>query len=254
MDENRSVESEAHALHDAASSEGVPLRLIGSIAVRHRSPQHVYLMSVLGRRGPRDVDLVTYARHEKSVEGLFVARGYLLDPAVRHSREWGIKRLIFLHPSNGTKVDVFLDELVMAHTIDFVGRLELDAPTVTLADLLLSKLQIHEITENDLIDLAVMLAEHDPAEGADLDLGRVVSVLADDWGFQHTAEANLAKLLAAAMGRWPDLPDAVRERVSDRVRGMEQALEVSPKSRRWKLRARVGERLRWYEEVGEVER
>lgn len=249
----RSVEAEAHALHDVAWTDGIPLRLIGSIAVRDRAPRHASLMSGLGRRAPQDIDLVTYSRHERPVEALFVGRGYELDPTVRHSREWGIKRLIFADPKSGMKVDVFLDELVMAHTIDFKGRLELDAPTVTLADLLLSKLQIHEITENDLIDMTVLLAEHEPLEDGELDLGRVVSVLADDWGFQHSAEANLAKL-RDAMGRWPDLPAAVRACVEERVRQLEVALETRAKSRRWKLRARVGERMRWYEDVGDVER
>lgn len=253
MDPDRSVEAEAHALHDAAWSDSIPLRLIGSIAVRDRCPQHAHLMSTLGRREPRDVDLVTYSKHEKPVEALFTDRGYELDPTVRLSREWGIKRLIFANPSTGIKVDVFLDQLVMAHTIDFKGRLELDAPTVTLADLFLSKLQIHEITENDLIDMAVLLAEHQPAEGGELDQGRVVSMLVDDWGFQHSAEENLAKL-HDAMGRWPDLPVPVRSRVEERIQQLEHALETNAKSRRWKLRARLGERLRWYEDVGEVER
>jgi hypothetical protein len=30
-------------------------------------------------------------------------------------------------------------------------------------------------------------------------------------------------------------------------------LERAPKSRRWKVRARVGDRVRWYEDVEEVE-
>ncbi|MGH2595432.1 MAG: hypothetical protein ACRDH7_05665 [Actinomycetota bacterium] len=247
------MEAEAHALHDVAWSDGIPLRLIGSIAVRSRCPQHEYLMTALGRRVPLDIDLVTYSRHERPVEALFVGRGYELDPTVRHSREWGIKRLIFADPVTGIKVDVFLDELVMAHTIDFKGRLELDAPTVTLADLLLSKLQIHEVTENDLIDMTVLLAEHEPATGAELDLERVISVLVGDWGFQHSAEANLAKL-RDAMGRWPDLPSAVRACVEKRIRELEIALQARAKSRRWKLRAKVGERMRWYEDVGDVER
>lgn len=254
MEREPSVEAEAHSLHDEASTAGVPLRLIGSLAVRHRSPVHRHLLVALGRREPRDVDLVTYSRHEVVVESMFVARGYVLDPAVRHSREFGIKRLIFGDPRSGVKVDVFLDELVMAHTIDFSGRLELDAPTVPLADLLLSKLQIHEVTENDLIDTAVLLADHEPELGGSaLDLGRVVSVLSNDWGFQHTAEGNLHKL-DTALDRWSDLPHSVREVVHQRVERIRRALDRSPKTRRWRLRSKVGERIRWYEDVGDVER
>lgn len=247
------VEREAHRLHDRADESGAPLRLIGSLAVRYRCPTHRPLMDELGRRQPLDIDLVAYGRQEAVVEAIFAEDGYAIDPAVRHSREWGIKRLIFQHPAEGTKVDVFLDELVMAHTIDFAGRLELEAPTVPLADLLLSKLQIHEVTENDLIDLAVLLAEHEPSPGGALDLDRVVGVLSNDWGFQHSAEANLRKL-DQALGRWPALPASVADVVRSRTAQLLEALAVSPKTRRWRLRAKVGERVRWYEEVGEVDR
>lgn len=247
------VEREAYALHEEADAAGSPVRLIGSLAVRFRCPDRRYLMSVLGRRDPLDIDLVAYARHESALETLFVARGYVLDPAVRRSREFGIKRLIFADPAAGTKVDVFLDELVMAHTIDFAGRLELDARTVTLADLLLSKLQIHEITENDLIDMTVLLAEHRPEPGGTLDLDRLVAVLSSDWGFQHTAESNLRKL-GEGMDRWAALPEDIRATVQLHVEEIEAALATSPKSRRWRLRARLGERVRWYEDVGEVDR
>jgi hypothetical protein len=146
---------------------------------------------------------------------------------------------------------VFLDRLIMAHRIEFAGRLELDAPTVTPVDLLLSKLQIHELTENDLIDTAVLLAEHELSEEG-IDLGYLVGILTDDWGFHHTAALNLAKL-EEALARWDRVPPEVAERVRGRVATILGTLDGVRKSRRWKLRARVGERVRWYEEVGEVD-
>jgi hypothetical protein len=247
------VEREAAALCDAATEAAIPLRLIGSLAVELRCPRYGHLMGELGRREPRDVDLVGYGRDERAIERLFAYRGYRLDPAIRHSREFGIRRLIYLHPAEELKVDVFLDRLIMAHTIEFAGRLELDdAPTVTPVDLLLSKLQIHEVTENDLIDTAVLLAENELSEEG-IDAGYLAEVLGDDWGFHHSAVLNLEKLEDALI-RWDRLPAEVAGRIRTRVRRVLDRLEVTPKSRRWKLRARVGERVRWYEEVGEVDR
>ena len=248
--------AEARRLCDAAAGAGVPLRMIGSLAVALRCPRRRDLAALLGRRPPRDIDLVTYARHEAAVERLLQDAGYLPDPRLRHSREFGVKRLIYQRPAGGpgggAKVDVFIDELVMAHTVDFAGRLELDEPTVTLADLLLSKLQIHEITEGDLIDLAVLLAEHDLDGGrGGIDAGHVGRVLGADWGFHHSALGNLDRL-AAAIGRWPPLPDGVAERLAGQAAALRDAIEAAPKTRRWRLRARLGERVRWYEEVDEV--
>jgi hypothetical protein len=36
-----------------------------------------------------------------------------------------------------------------------------------------------------------------------------------------------------------------------RIAGLLEAIEAAPKSRKWKLRARVGPRKRWYQEVAE---
>ena len=107
----------------------------------------------LGRRPVRDIDDMGYATEQRALESMFEGEGWTEDPVIRQAKEWGVKRLIYRHPSSGHKVDVFLDELVMSHTIDMRGRLELAAPTIPLVDLLLSKLQIHEITDNDVLDL-----------------------------------------------------------------------------------------------------
>jgi hypothetical protein len=95
-------------------------------------------------------------------------------------------------------------------------------PSVSLADLLLTKLQVFHITGKDLADALCLLADHGVAdsdgEAEAISLPRLTSVLAADWGFCHTVEA-----IAAA-----------------------------PKSRAWKLRSRIGERIKWYETPEEV--
>ncbi len=247
------VEREAIELYEEAAAASITLRLIGSIAVKLRCERYAPYMVALGRRPVRDIDFFAYSKQERSVKQLFERRRYTLDPAVRHSQEFGIKRLIYHHPDHLLKVDIFLDELVMAHTVDLSGRLELDAPTVTLADLMLSKLQIHEITENDLIDAAILLAEHDLGSDSGIELGRLTDVLGRDWGFYHSVLLNLDKL-EEAIGRFATLPPEAADRVRRRIGTMREAMDVAPKSRKWRLRARVGPRLRWYEEVDEVDR
>jgi len=173
---------------------------------------------------------------------------------IRSAHEWGVKRLIYENPQTHIKIDVFMDELVMAHTIHFKGRLDLGYPTIGLADLLLSKLQIHQVTENDFIDLIVLLAEHDVGSGdrERIDMPYILEVLRNDWGFTYTALDNLKKT-QQALGRY-ELPAEAAENVRTRIAAITGQIEAAPKSTRWKLRARVGTRSKWYEDVDEVHR
>lgn len=241
-------------LHAMAAAQGLVLRLIGSVAVRLRCPRSAYLFEALGRRPYRDIDFMGYGKQKRELERLFEADGWVPDPALKYSQEYEIKRLIYSRPSGDPKVDVFLDELEMAHTIDLRGRLELDSPTVALADLLLSKLQIHDVTDDDLIDVLVLLAEHevDAPGNESLDLGRVLKLMRSDWGFYHTTMLNLEK--ARAVLTAADLGDAVATAIEARLTGLRNKIEGEPKMLRWKLRAQVGTSVRWYQDVPEVER
>jgi hypothetical protein len=243
----------AEELYARAAAAEIRLRFIGSIAVWVSCPRHRHLLAALGRRPVRDIDVVAYSRDEGPVKRLFQVQGYFLDPAIVHSEEFGIKRLIFLNPGGRCKVDVFLDQLIMAHTVDLRNRLELASPTVPPVDLLLSKLQIHAVTENDLIDLAVLLAEHDLGPGHAIDLDHLVRIMARDWGFHRTTTDNL-RLLSTALDRFEALPSASTDVVRARIARIQQAIQDVPKTRRWRLRSRVGTRIRWYEVVDEVDR
>ncbi|MGH9044478.1 MAG: hypothetical protein ACRDVP_06550 [Acidimicrobiales bacterium] len=149
-------------------------------------------------------------------------------------------------------MDVFFDDLVMSHTIRIRRRLDELPDTIPGSDLLLSKLQIHDITLNDLFDLMAIMVGIS-AEEEKADHMRLEEVLRDDWGFWHTVNENLVRLREEAakqqtiLGQEGDLLQAR----TDRFAG---ALARTSKTMRWRLRARVGTRTRWYEEVGEVDR
>ena len=84
-----------------------------------------------------------------------------------------------------------------------------------------------------------------------LDLVRIRSVLGADWGFCHTAERNL-RLIAGLVAETP-VPDAPYP-VEAQVAALLADIEAAPKSLGWKARARVGERVRWYETPEEARR
>jgi hypothetical protein len=252
---SEAVLAEADELMQVASDRSLTVRLTGSLAVRAHSPAHAHLLSALGRRPYRDIDLMAYSKQRRQIAALFEERGYVLDPAIRMAQEFGIKRFVYEHPESHLKVDVFFDELVMAHTVEFAGRLELDSPTITVTDLLLTKLQIHEFTANDLIDSIVLLAEHEvgPAGPGTIDRDYIANIMRKDWGFYYTTQANLTKI-ADSLQQYPALPASTAATVRDRVAELRDAIERAPKTQRWKLRARVGDRVKWYEHVEEVNR
>jgi hypothetical protein len=150
---------------------------------------------------------------------------------------------------------VFVDEIAFCHRIDLRHRLTLSPRTLTPADLLLAKLQIVEITAGDLDDLIALFIAHDLAAS---DIGAInapyiVRLLADDWGFYFTVTSNLAKLRDAVIQSPYAAPDQVAH-VVQRIDALRDQIEREPKSTRWKIRARVGTRFSWYNQVEEHQR
>ena len=190
------VLAESGELMRLTAERSLTVRLTGSLAIRVLCPDHAPLLAALGRRPYRDIDLIAYSKQRREIAALFEERGYVLDPSIRAAQEFGIKRFVYEQPGTGLKADVFFDELEMAHTVDFHRRLELDAPTITVTDLLLTKLQIHEFTANDLIDCIVLLAEHDLGTGGPrmIDGRYIADIMRKDWGFYYTTRANLKQL------------------------------------------------------------
>jgi hypothetical protein len=257
MQLHEQIPKEALRLVEAASARPpLSLRISGSVAVRIHCGTLAGLIDALARRQFRDIDFWAYSREQAVIELLLEGEGYVRDPKVKYAQEWGVKRLIYDHPDTRIHIDVFMDELVMAHTVDFNERLQLDAPTVPLADLLLSKFQIHEITENDLIDIVVLLADHDlggSGEPERVDLDRIVEPLAGSWGFYYTTMQNIEKCLEA-LARFPALPAELADTVRGRLGVIRDRIDAEPKSTRWKIRSKVGTRSQWYETVEDVER
>jgi hypothetical protein len=148
-------------------------------------------------------------------------------------------------------VDVFFDQLNFCHPIPLRDRLSLDYPTITPTDLLLEKMQIVEINPKDIKDSIVLLLEHplDARGGDAVDGGYIAELLAGDWGFYYTVTQNLARLRREVSEAALTEPQA--KLVRDRIDELAELIERQPKTRKWKVRARVGPRVKWYQEVAE---
>ena len=245
----------ARQLVEQAAQNGVTLRILGHLAVREHVVTNRELITQLKRVPTHDIDFIGYSKEATKANKLFIdTLGYKPDPAVAFSQEYGVGRLIYYHP-NGVMAEIFLDQLKMAHTINFLKRLELDSPTISLADLLLSKLQIIQITEKDIKDLIVLFVEHDLGAGErdKIDIDYLIKLTKDDWGLYYTASTNLEKVRSFAR-HYEVIGLDNQQTVETRLDILLQKMEEAPKSLRWKTRAKIGTRLKWYEEVGDVHR
>lgn len=240
---------EASQLLEEASRRGLVLKLAGSAGVIRHCDGCAAALAGLDREPPGDLDFFSYRKQERELGRMFAELGYQADPSVAFSQEYGIDRLIYLGRSHAAKVDVFLDALRMSHTVEFGGRLDGPGSTARATDLLLAKLQIHELTEKDVKDIAAMLTAHPLHSDGTIDVGYVTGLMSRDWGFCYTTQANLEtarRVLTAASG-------STGTAALDGIADLGRQIEAAPKSLRWKARARVGTRVRWYEDVGDAE-
>ena len=241
--------TEAHRLIDAAASAGVRLRLTGSIAVQLRCPTHGALAR--RERAIGDIDMAGYKRDAATIRRLFVELGYGEDKEVFILSEGA--RAIFEQPASRLHVDVFFDRLDFCHVIELEGRLDIHPRTLPLAELLLSKLQIVKINEKDLLDTLVLLLEH-PLGDSDaeaINLARIAALMSRDWGLWRTACINLDKARRIAEGHERFGP-AERQQIGAQIAAIERTIEAAPKPLAWRMRAKLGDRVKWYKDVEDV--
>jgi hypothetical protein len=223
----------------AAEAAGATLRLLGGVAVFQLAPS---ASSPPLARAYHDFDVVVPARQGALAARVFREAGYAED---RHFNALhGAQRMIFGAP-RGFVVDLVVGTFRMCHELDLGRDLPGAGLTIHPADLLLTKLQIVQIEEKDLLDVVALLADL-PTDGpaAAIDVGRFVAPLAGDWGFYHTVEQNIPKVVTFAQDRL-GAPGA--QPVVDSCARLIEAMQAAPKSLRWKIRSRAGEKVAWYE-------
>lgn len=241
------IVDEAERVLEGAAAAGVVVRPLGGVAVRlHVSgPMHSALA-----RPYADLDLVAGRRGARDVSRLLVDLGY--EANERFNAMSGGSRLVFYDRSNSRHVDVFVGEFRMCHQVALGDRLGADPRTVPLAELLLTKLQVVQLNEKDLMDIWAIVLEHDVDDHDDETInGSVVArALSPDWGFWRTAGGTVtaARSGLATSGLSPE----EQQTIDARLVALWNRVEQEPKSLRWKSRARIGERSRWYEEPEEI--
>jgi hypothetical protein len=248
--EREKFEKELRTILEASAQSGILLRVIGSLAFQMHCPQFGYLQAAMGR-AYTDIDFGAYSRQNKLIAGLMASLGYQENREVFIASEG--ERSIYDKPAAGLHVDIFYEKLDFCHTILWKDRLEVDSPTIPLAELLLEKMQIVQINEKDVIDTIMLLLEH-PLGDADqetINIRLVARLCAAEWGLWRTTTMNLDKVRQLAHG-YEQLTPQQKAAVEARVGEALERINAEPKPLAWRIRDRVGDRVKWYKDVDEV--
>jgi len=260
--------SEAVRIVEKSKEFGVSLRAMGGVAIALRCTSEKDFARRLGRLTPggqeyTDLDFAGLLKERNNLVKYFQTLNYEKRPSTLSSST--SQRQIYFHPEGYFTVDVLMDQLLIAnHPIDFRKRIGIDPLTISLADLLLEKVQMWvSFSEKDLKDTLLLLKAHDLSEdgtdGENINASYIADLLSDDWGFYYTATTNLKKIIdilenleTAGKGVNIDplkVPNDERTILVGRIQHLLKVIEGRPKSFRWKMRARLGTTKGWYNEV-----
>ena len=224
---------------DTAEKRGVRLRLLGGLAFKKLCPSS---LDPRYFRENKDIDLM--GKREDSRDIVKIMETLCYKPRELFNKLNMGQRLIYYDMENRRRVDLFQDEFEMCHKFNIKENILAGTYTLPMTQLLMTKLQVVEKTEKEYKDLIVAFRDFDVMAGEDGIRGdEIADLCSKDWGVYTTFRKSLESLLAKA----DDLDETERRVVASRVQRLMGMMERAPKSFGWKMRARIGERTRWYE-------
>ena len=241
------IVSEGERLLGIADQQGVPMRLLGGVAVRLKAPEVPPSLM----REYKDIDFAVTKKGGGAADKLLKDAGY--EPHVAFNAMHARERGLYYDETHGRQVDLFIHAFRMCHEIPLGDRLEVETHTVPLAELMLTKLQIIELNEKDIRDTVLLFHGHPIADHDDgaVNGAHIAALCADDWGLWRTITANLDRC-RGHVGDY-DMPAEDRARIEESFDQLLERIEAEPKSRGWRRRAKTGDKKIWYELPEEVE-
>ena len=242
--------AEAKKIIELTGKKGAPLRLIGALAFHLHCPRYNYIHKKWGRVFT-DTDFVARSEHGPIITKAYRELGYRDDEMI--TTLYGTHRMVFDNPETGMHSDIFFDRLDFCHVLQLRDRLDVDDMTIPLAELFLEKMQIFQINEKDIVDTLMLMVEHPVGESDEemINMPVIAKVLAGEWGFWRTVTGNIEKLLE--LNKKTDLFDnEEKELITERISEIMKYIDREPKPLAWKLRSKVGDKVKWYKDVDEL--
>jgi len=213
------VEEGQRLLH-RAREENRTMALLGGVAVRLRASD----VPAPLEREYKDLDFAVPKGGGRDAAALLQSSGY--EPELAFNAMNGRERMLFHDLEHGRQVDVFVGAFRMCHEIPFAGRLASGEPTLPLAELLLTKLQIVELNEKDVRDTVLLIHGHEVAggDGDGINASRIAQLCAGDWGLWRTLTRNLERCRELAPGY--ELPSEDLGRIEARLQTLLELARV----------------------------
>lgn len=223
---------------DRAESMGVRLRLLGGLAFKRLCPSS----NEKYYRENKDIDLMGRREDSKKIMKVMETLGYK-PREVFNKLNMG-QRLIYYDLVNKRRVDLFLDEFIMCHKFDFKESILAGTYTLPVTQLVMTKLQVVEKTDKEYLDLIAAFLDFDVMEESGGIRGdEIAELCSKDWGIHTTFMKSLEALLA----RVETMSSDDKGIVVPRIQKLIAMIGAKPKSLSWRMRARIGERARWYD-------
>lgn len=243
------VKEEALRIIDEAQQRGILLRLIGGLAIKLHSPSASH--RALERRYP-DMDFVASKRGKDKLPGFLTSLGY--EPNKTFNTLSGDRRQLYYDLERDRQIDIFIEHFEMCHKLPVGERLDVEPVTIPLAELFLTKAQIVQMNEKDIRDICALVLDHEVGPGDEemINSARIAELCARDWGLWKTISLSIDKV-EGFLDRF-SLEQSEVECIASRLEAIKRAIVQAPKSMSWRMRDRVGTRVRWYELPEEVQR
>ncbi len=222
----------ARELVAGARAAGVGLTLLGGAAVAELCAS---ARTGAYARDLGDIDFAGSSRDRSRIRAFAGANDLRSDDAFNAANS--DIRMRFLD-TDDSHIDVFLDELRLCHAVKW-GRSPGDGATLPLPELLLTKTQVVELEPKDISDLSALLTDRWEEIWGTRD--RLADLVRNDWGLWRTSRGSLERLTA--------VPDETIASRAEELLAHWNEIRFGPAAR---LRAAVGDRVRWYEEPEEV--
>jgi len=234
-----SITLEAQRMVNKISDAGLNVKLLGGLAIWMTCPS-AQLSGLARSYG--DLDFIAPKKEIRALNQIFINSGYKEDKLFNAIH--GATRLIYIDQNNARPVDILVDNFKMCHELDLKNRLSTHGPTISGEDILLTKLQIVSINEKDLLDLIALLVDQE------FDLDYISILLANDWGFEKTVLQNLVK--AGIFLETLNIEAPLKGIATRKIQDIKRKIERSKKTLSYKLRAKIGEKVPWFEEPEEL--
>ncbi len=249
LESTEQLDELGQALAARATHNGLTLNLLGGLAVRLECRRIIREVPTL-ERPIRNINFAGYSKDRSRIEKMMQDAGLNADREFNMAN--GDERILFLSEGRGasSRIEVFLDKMKMNHEVPFIDRLDAESLTISPTDLLLSKLQIVDLTRKDAMDLFALAATYEfEREPKDLETPtvntRYISQLcAEDWGYYWTVTRNLRRLNDE---NFSSIPRRFTPKFRQHINTLLQEIDSVPKGFKWKARSILGTRVRWYE-------